>query len=173
MDGERFQATATALALRGDGLDHRAAADRARRRVRANDESVPARGDRGFLEKHLRQRRSAGLERCALEQYQPADDLAGAQVESHAGRGLPLARVVGQEFETDVEDGRGAQRPRRHQPVAACDFVLVDPVQGQRRALAGARLLHRGAVHLHAPDAHSLAAGEQLDRVAGAHDAAP
>ena len=57
--------------------------------------------------------------------------------------------------------------------MAALHLLALDPVERDRRALAGARLLHGDAVHLHAPHAHGSRGGHELHRVAWPHAAAP
>ena len=109
----------------------------------------------------------------ALQQHEPSDDLARAQMKAHALVRRPRAGVVGQELEAHIEDAGRPERPGRHEPVAAHDRLALDAVNRDGGALAGARLIHRQAVHLHAPHARLAAGRQQRQAVAGADRAAP
>ena len=91
----------------------------------------------------------------------------------YAHVGLPVARVVAQQFEPHIQHVRGPHAAGRSQPIAALHLLALHAVHGQGRALTGVRFFHGLAMHLHAAHAHFVAVRQQFQHVAGAHAAAP
>ena len=124
----------------------------------AEQEAEP--GDRrGWLRQaKLPQRALSGQELGAVHQRDHASHLGGADVREEPRAIAQWTRCPGKQLQLDIQDLRGAHRLERARldqgrpPGRVVDF---DSGQIRGRALPGARLLHSGAVHLHAPHANA------------------
>ena len=163
-------------------VEHDAAANRHRRRIGADDESIVTRQHGGRFEPQPHQRARARrnlvsrLVRRSLggggrsRDRDAAEHFRRAVVHAHARAVLERLRRR-QQIDRRIDAARDAQRARRGQRFSARDVADVDAAKIDRGALAGDRRGGRAAVHLDA--AHlDLAALRQHRQLVVRSDAA-
>ena len=126
---------------------------------RAAEQEAESGDRRGRLcQAQLPERALSGQKLGAVHQRDHAGHLGGADVREEPRAIAQWPRCPGKQLQLDIQDLRGAHRLERARldqgrpPGCVVDF---DSGQIRRRALPGARLLHGGAVHLHAAHANA------------------
>ncbi len=152
---------------RREGVDHRAAAEGALRRLIADNEAIAVQGaDRAFeieLNEGIRSR-GQGI---ALEQHDARTDLARAQVEANGRPVRQRTALARQQSQTDVD--ALARRMHRvvEQPVAALDVGLCQSAaEIERQALADLARRRLATLGMHAAHARRQAARRDDEPVA-------
>ena len=147
-------------------VDHRAAAQRLRRRAAADEVEVPRGRDDGPVELDLGERLRPGRELVEGREEQMARRLRRADVE-HDGRArLQGLDVGGQVVEAHVEEAMRLEIAGRCDDLATFCGLAGDVRKPQRDAFASAPCLHCAAVHLQPAHAVARALRQQLDLVA-------
>ena len=138
----RDQSGRLALEARRIDVEQRAAADGHDRRVGAHDEPVTGPRDQRRFETKPREGRLARRELGPVEQERARHDLARPDVEPHTRARSDRPWGVLQELEGPVDEERRDERAGKPDDVAAGDRGPLEPLEVDRRALAGLRRGH-------------------------------
>ena len=145
-------------------VEHDAAAERVRRRDRAQHDAVAGHGHERLLEAHLPE--------AAAELGQPRRRLPRAVVDLHAV--AVLGAAVGHEAQLGVEaEGRAQVGVGAGEEVPARDLVAADADEVDRDALPGRRALRGLVVDLDSAHARAPAGGQHRQLVAARDRARP